>query len=305
MEALRTFVEVVESGSFSEAARHLDLPRATVSRRIARLEARLGVRLVRRSTRRMQVTPAGEAYYATVASCLQSLETTEQHLAERDAAVTGRLTVTAPVTPGSFFLGDWIGDFLQAHPEVEVDLRLTDRMEDLVESGADVALRVGPLPDTGLVARPLGLTPRFVCASPGLVDRLGLPGTPDALKAWPTIRFAAEGGDGGRQWRLRSRDGSERTIAVDGRCTVNEMNLVRRLARSGAGAAMIPEFVCREDLEAGRLVRLLPDWEGPAAPFFLVTAERTFVPRRVEAFLAFMVERARRDPALRPFDPEA
>ncbi len=304
MDDLRTFVAVVEGGSFSRAARQLDLPRATVSRRIARLEARLGLRLVERNTRHMRTTPAGEDYYTAVADCLQGLDDAEARLAEDETALAGPVRMTAPVTPGAFFLADWVGDFLRDYPGVDLDLRLTDRMVDLVADDVDVALRAGPLEDTGLVARTIGFTRRLVCAAPSLVEARGRPRSPAELAEWPAVRFTAAGGDAGRHWPLRGPGGARAQVAIRGHCTVDEMNLVRRLALAGSGVALIPEFVCGADLAAGRLVRLLEDWEGPGAPFHLVTTGRRFRPRRVEALVDHLARRAAAEPWLEAARPE-
>ncbi|RRQ20754.1 LysR family transcriptional regulator [Thiohalobacter thiocyanaticus] len=275
------FVRVVQAGSFSAAARQLGLPTSTVSTRISRLEQRLGVTLLQRTTRRLSLTESGELYYRHAATGLG-------HLLEAEAAVTayageprGRLRVTAPADFGDSILVCLLERLRAAYPQINVDLLLTDSYLDLVAEGVDVAIRAGALDDSTLIAKRVGIACWALFASPEYLDDAPPLASPRGLGRHRCLQFTTFGKE---QWHLSSRK-SRLTLPMAGNLIVNDLGVIRLMTLDGQGIGLLPTYICREDVQAGRLIRVLPKWQARADPVHLVYPRQRFVPPKLRAFV--------------------
>lgn len=287
LRSLLIFVQVVRSGSFSGAARTLDMQRSGVSRKVAELEEHLGARLLQRTTRTLHLTDEGRIFYDHCVRALAELEEAEEALAGMHGTPRGLLRVTAPLSFG--FLGPLVGEFLEQNPEVQIELLCTDRIVDLVEEGFDVAIRAGRLPDTSLIARRLGDLPRYVVASPRYLEGRALPHRPEDLDDHTCLSFGAPRAT----WKLVSRE-REVEVKVEGRLAVNDYEVLREATLAGAGVAMLPDLDCIEAIRAGKLERLLPEWTSEETPIHVLYPSTRHLSARVKAFVEFMQERMRR-----------
>lgn len=252
------FVEVVEGGSLSAAARRLRISPAMVSKRLARLEARLGVRLVHRTTRRLALTPAGQGFHEDVVAILAAIRVAEARLAGEDGGVAGALRVSAPTSFGRLHVAPYLGAFLDAYPRIDLQLDLSDGFVDLVADRIDLAIRIAPAIGPGMAAHRLGTSRRILCAAPAYLDRHG---APPAIARLAGHRLLAATDQ--LPWRL---DGPGGPVTVNGRSHVrtNSSEVVRELAIAGVGIALRSLWDVGRDLVEGRLVRVLPDHEGSA-----------------------------------------
>ncbi|HJL14611.1 MAG TPA: LysR family transcriptional regulator [Sandaracinaceae bacterium LLY-WYZ-13_1] len=283
---LPAFVEVVRQGSFTGAADALRLPKSTVSRHVARLERGLGVQLLVRTTRRLRLTEAGEAFFPRAASAVEGVEEAVRALGEREEEPRGRLRVSAPNDLG-VMLGGAVADFAAAYPRVRVELSLTGRRVDLVGEAFDCALRAsGSLEDSSLVARRLMTTEMGLFAAPDLLQRLGSPRTVDALAERPCVLFRPQGET--VAWRLHGPEG-ERTVEVRGPVAADDFRVVRELVARGVGIGLLPELAF--DAATEPLERVLPSWRGPGSALYFVYPSQRHVPAKVRAFRDFLVDR--------------
>ena len=281
--AMGVFRKVVEAGSYSGAARSLRISVASASKQVAALEERLGVRLLHRTTRRLALTEAGREYYARCGRILDEVTEAEARVAEREAAVRGQLRVTAPFTFGLLHLGAPLAAFAREHPDVHVELVLSDRAVDLVEEGFDVALRMAAQPaDTSLLSLRLARARRVVCASPDYLKRAGRPRRPAELARHRCLVNPATAAP--TTWQLRGREGP---LAVEVRAalSVNSSIALRDAALAGLGLALLPEFVVAGELRDGRLESVLTAYEPEPLQIYALHPHGRFVPRRVRLFL--------------------
>lgn len=283
---MEVLARVVETGSFSAAGRLLELTPSAVSRIIARLEARLGVRLLIRTTRALTLTPEGEAYHRSALRILRDLGETEQAVMDQ-AAPRGRLRVSASLGFGRMYVVPLLGGFLERYPEVLVDLSLSDAMVDLIGGQADVGIRVGPMADSSLTARKLGDSDRVVVASPAYLARHGEPETPEDLLGHNCIGFNFRRMRQG--WPFQ-RDGQAFELAVSGGVEVNSGDAAVQLARDGVGVARVGRYVVADDIAAGRLVPVLEAFNaGEREPFHAVFMGGAQTPARVRVFVDYLV----------------
>lgn len=295
---METFVEVVDRGGFSAAARALGMTPSAVSKLVGRLEVRLGIQLVHRSTRKLQLTVEGREFYERSVRVLADMDEAER-CAGSGAAPRGRVSINASVSFGSHVLIPLLPQLLERHPELRVDVVLTDRVVDLMDERADIAIRWGRLPSSDLVARPLGQTAQAIVASPAYLARHGTPRTPQELAlhsrlGWSYRRNMAD-------WPLRV-DGKLVHIAVSGIVRASDGEALRHLALAGAGIARLSLYHLGDDLDAGRLVELLDDFNPrdiePIHAVYLGKVGR--LPSRVRAVLDFLVETVRLHPRANP-----
>ncbi len=280
--AMQTFVRAVDGGSLSAAARALGKSLAAVSRTVSQLEERLGVQLLHRSTRKLTLSEAGTAFYESAKRILAEIDEAELSLVGSAAAPRGMLTVTAPLLFGRLHVAPVVVEMLEKHPQVSANLMLVDRNVSLVEEGIDVAVRIGRLDDSALVARPLGEVPRVVCASPAYLRRHGTPKAPEDLRKHECLRFG--GLTPGREWSFQ-RDGKAVRVAVGGRFDCNVGEPVIDAARAGAGVVMALGYQVADELISGRLVRLLRKFEPPPLPISAVYRSPRLMAGQVRAFL--------------------
>lgn len=288
---MAVFAAVVERGGFSAAARSFRMTPSAVSRLIARLEARLGTRLITRSTRKLRLTPEGEAFYHRSVRILADLDEAEREAAS-GAAPRGRVRVNSNVPFGLCHLLPLVPEFLARHPEVTLDLVLTDQVVDLLEERADVAIRVGPLGASRLVARKLGASRMAVVASPGYLARHGTPKSVDALARHNRIgfNFARIAGE----WPFHDGDALHLLPPI-GNIQAGDGETARRLALAGVGLARLAHFHIGPDLAAGRLVAVLEDCNpGDVEEIHAVfVGQGGRLPARIRAFIDFLAERVR------------
>jgi len=282
---LQAFVRTVELGSLSAAARELRLAQPTVSKAVAALEAELGVRLLERTTTRLAPTEAGLRFLEHARRIVEEWAEARSRTRGETSQAQGRLRVSAPMGFGQMYVHAMARRFLQAHPQVRLDLLLDDRFVDLVEERVDVALRLGgPLPPTA-VARHLAVAPRWLVASPHYLDRVAAIRQPAELKRHDFIHFAWL--TGGPAFTLADRDGGSATVDVEGRYTVNSGPCVLDALLAGHGVGLAPSWMVQTELERGRLVRVLPRWEGQHQDLQLVYPSRKYQPLRVKLFIEF------------------
>lgn len=282
---MEVFARVVQDGGFSAAARNLDITPSAVSKLIARLETRLGTRLLVRTTRALTLTQEGEAYHHAALRILQELNEADQEAA--GGAVRGRLRINTTIPFGTMFVAPAMPGFVARNPDLIVDLSFTDGIVDLVAENTDVAIRMGNLPDSGLIARKLGQSRRVVCASPDYLARRGSPETPADLAYHDCLTFNFRRAR--PSWPFRDHD---RDIAqpVKGSIVVNNGETMKQMALAGAGIARVGLFHVADEIEAGRLMPLLEDYNpGDLELVHAVYVGGGPLPHRVRAFIEHMV----------------
>jgi len=291
---IAVFVRVVERGSFTRAAEELELSRAVVSKYLTRLEERLGARLLHRTTRRLSLTEAGAALFEASRGALERIDEAEDAVAKFQKAPRGRLRVSAPMGFGILHLGAAVADFLRAYPEVSIDLQLDDRYVNLLEEGVDLAIRIGQLTDSSLIARKLASDELIVIASPGYLEQNGEPETPADLAAHNCLHYAYL--STANVWRFTGPDGRESSVAVTGNTRVNNGNIECEMVAAGLGLALVPTFYAAPYLRAGRVKRVLPRHKLADIGIYAVYPQRSHVPPKVRAFVEFLGARFRRRP---------
>ncbi len=288
------FVRIVERGSFTLAADDLSLSRAVVSKYLSRLEERLGARLLNRTTRRLSLTEAGAALFEASRGAIERIEEAEAAVAQFQSEPRGRLRVSAPMSFGILHLGAAIADFALSCPKVTLDIRLDDRFVNLVEEGFDVAVRIGVLSDSSLVARKLGSTRVLVCASPEYLAQRGEPETPEDLAAHDCLIYAYLAN--ANVWRFTAPEGREIPVAVTGNFRINNGIVLAEAAVAGRGILMTPSFYVAPMLRERRLKRILARYKLPELGIYAVYPQRSHVPPKVRAFVDFLVQRFGRKP---------
>jgi DNA-binding transcriptional LysR family regulator len=287
LASLAAFVRVAEAGSFTAAARALGTTTSAISKRVARLEDRLGVRLVNRTSRRVALTEAGEALVERAGRVLAELEGLESDLG---GAPQGHLRVNGPLVFGEQRLVPLLPAFMAKYPRIRVDLDLTDRFVDMVAERYDVAVRIGALADSSLMARRLLPSQLIACASPGYLAARGTPAKPMDLAAHDCISSSRMDLDPRREWLFRGPEG-EVLVPVGGRLRSDHGGAMRAAAVAGLGIAVLPSFLIDEDLRTGALVAVLEGWRAPDLDVYAVYPAGKHVPPKVRAFVDFLVER--------------
>ena len=294
---LNLFLRVLDSGSISAAARALNLSVAVASQRLKRLERDLGVRLLHRTTRQLSVTPEGAALAEHGRVLADEIETLTAGLRQAGVSVAGTLRVTTASMFGQQYISPLIPEFLALHPNVKLSVDLNDEMLDLVKSGFDLAIRIGELDDSSLVARKLAINRRVLCAAPKYLRQHGVPKTPADLEQHECLILV--GRQGRRDvWRLTDRKKGEVAVRINGRIDSNQGELLRDAAVGGLGISMHSTWHVCEDLRAGRLEVVLPNYPIADTGIYAVTPQRRLVPPRVQAFIEFLASRFHKTPRL-------
>lgn len=286
VEAMKVAVAVARHNSFSAASRELRLSAASVSRIVAELEADLGVRLFNRATRQINVTDAGMEFVEKSTGLLEELDIMRSVVRERHETPKGRLRVSCVTAFGSERLAPIMPEFSRRFPQLEVSIDLSNRLVDLIGEQFDVAIRVGPLSDTSLIAQKI-FTQRIVfVASPTFCERYGRPKSLDEVGSLPAVMQVS--GEWGRVHRF-SHNGAVTDFEVPQRLTMNSARAVRNACITGHGYSLLPDFVVAEDIIENRLVRLLPEHEPVAQPIFAFFAQRRHTPQKIKVFVDFLV----------------
>jgi DNA-binding transcriptional LysR family regulator len=291
LEAMSMFAAIIDGGSLSAAGRRLNVPLATVSRKLADLEAHLKTRLITRSTRKLVLTDAGRDYLDACRQILEQVDEAERAASGAYAKVKGQLVVAAPILFGRLHVVPVAAAFLEAHPEVDIQLRLGDRNVDLIEEHVDVALRIGALPDSNLVATQVGTIRRVVCASPAYLERFGTPQSLVDLAEHRCITF--DGLEAATAWTFVGTDGQKRQARVRSRMTVSTADAAIEAAVLGLGLTRVLSYQVADALQDGSLVRVLVDDESPAVPASLIYLGQGRLPMKTRAFIDFSVGRLR------------
>lgn len=288
---MQTFVRVARGGSFTTAASQLGLSRALVSRHISDLEARLGVRLLNRSTRTLSLTEEGLAYVEFCERVLEEIEANERSVARAGAVPIGTLNVTAPKSFGSLHLADAIIAFATSEPRIRVSLTLDDftfRPHDFVEGGQDVAIRTSDIRNSSVIAKRIGTVKAVLCASPDYLERHGHPREPGELARHACLVHLNLATDD-RHWRLKGPRGVI-SVKAEGPFLSNSALVLRRAALAGHGIALLPQYCIAHDLDCGALVPVLPQYKAPERPIVVLHPQATLVPKKVRLFVDFMAQ---------------
>jgi len=276
------FVQVAQFESISRAARSLGMPISTVSRRLSVLESKLGVSLLRRTTRRVSLTAHGREYFDQCREPLALLEQAERTLTLGQEAPAGMLRMTVPVILGQAPFLNFLSGFLNAHPRIRIDLFITNLFLDLVADNLDVAIRIGELEDSSMVATPIGQSIRYVVATPEYLKGRKLPREPADLEVHECVMLNAR--NNRTDWDLVNGRKKAR-VHVSGPISSRDFNSVSAFVHRGHGIGLLPSTYCDEALASGALIRLLPKWASPQIPVFAVYSNRKFQPLRLKVFL--------------------
>tara|TARA_B100000446_G_scaffold64273_3_gene60912 strand:+ start:20715 stop:21623 length:909 start_codon:yes stop_codon:yes gene_type:complete len=286
IDGMKTVVAVVETGSFTVASERLGISKALASKYVGEVEAQLGVRLFNRSTRRLALTEAGQRYYQQVLPLLEGLSAMVDQVTGEQTEPKGLLRVSAPVTFGEMKLSPLIPSFLTQHPEMQLDLQLSDRKIDMLEEGIDVVIRIGGVDDSSLVARQIKNLPLVLCASPDYLQKKGEPKRAKDLMKHTCIidsNFRI-----GNQWPLISPSGKTTSIDVHSRVSANSPRAVKAVALAGGGIAMIPKFIIEDELARGELNVVLPKHSTLEFGLFAIYPHRRYLSKKVRCFIDFL-----------------
>ncbi|WP_315312465.1 LysR family transcriptional regulator [Pantoea vagans] len=284
IEDLRIYIAVIHAGNFTAAAEQLMLSKQYVSRRMAALEASLGVRLLIRNTRKLSVTDAGLLFAQHAQRILDEIQEAELAVSEQQQALRGTFRINLPMSFGMSHLSPLIAEFLSHHPALQFQIELADRYVDVIGEGVDMAIRIGTLADSTLIARPLGELKRVICCSPGYLQRAGTPQHPDELLQHACLRYGREGQNG---WELQV-NGKAKWLAVQGPMVSNNGEVLRDAALAGLGLVLLPAFIVESALQRGELVTVLDGCQPPPLSLNAVYPQhrqRSEVNRQLLAFL--------------------
>lgn len=289
LNCMRVFAAVVETESFTAAGARLDLSKALISKYVGHLEDHLGTRLLNRTTRKLSLTESGGAYYERCVQILADVEEAEQAAGQLTAIPRGTLRVTMPVSFGRIRIAPLLTDYMHRYPDVKLDVTLSDRLADLVEDGYDLAIRVGYVPESGLIARKLTTERVVLCAAPSYLQRRGTPQTPEALREHACLIYSyASTGD---EWVLEGDDGKRHAVRITGPMRVNNGEMLRAAALDGAGIIREPHFIVGDDLQAGRLQPLLPKFPPPEIGVYALYPSRKHLSAKVRTFVDYLAVR--------------
>jgi DNA-binding transcriptional LysR family regulator len=295
LDAMQTFVRVAELSSFTQAAESLGLPRASTTTAVQRLEGLLGTRLLHRTTRRVQLTQDGQAFYERCKDLLSDVDELQSMFLPAQASLRGRLRVDMPLGAARNAVVPRLPEFLRRHPGIELELSSTDRRVDPVREGFDCVMRVGPLADSSLVARPLGAYRMVNCASPGYVAEQGMPRSLDDLSSHRLVHYVPVLGGRSPGFEHVDADGRTCFVPMAGSLTVNNSDAYVSACLAGLGIIQVPEPAMRVLIHAGHLVDVLPQHRPAPMPVTLLFAHRRHLPKRVMEFMDWV------DEVMRPY----
>lgn len=289
LDGIPVFVEVVDAGGFTAAARNLGHSVSFVSKEIARLEDRLGVRLLNRTTRSVSPTDIGQAYYERCRQIVADARDAERGITESHENPQGLLTVSAPVSFGLAYLNDVLPEFLADYPDIALNVEMSDRLVDVIAEGFDVVIRAGYLRDSNLIARRLMRSRLLTVASPEYLARAGTPRTPDELSDHACIAFAYK--QVTTHWEYRDPDGGSIGVTVSPRAVCNNAETEIALVAAGAGITRMPSFICHREVEDGRLIPILERFESPPIGVYTVYPHRVHLSAKVRVFVDFLIRK--------------
>lgn len=288
LSELEAFVQVVDHGGFTEAARRLGVSKSAVSKHVAALEARLAVRLLNRTTRRVNPTELGLAYYDRVRAVLRDAADADSMVTAMQSTPSGSLRVSVPVAFGVRHLSRAVARFLCAYPDVDIDMELDDRFVELIAEGFDVAIRIGVLEDSSLKARKLAEVRLLLVAAPRYLEEMGTPESIEDLNRHRLLHYSNL--SSGNFWRLVGPSGEERQIRAGGRLTANNGDSLLLAAEAGLGMSLAPSFLVGDGLGSGRLVEVLPDLDQGLRGVYAIHPQGRFPQPKLRAFIDFLAE---------------
>jgi DNA-binding transcriptional LysR family regulator len=286
---MRTFIRVVEAGSISGAADRLGVAKSAVSRRLKELEEHLGVELFHRTTRKMNLTDSGRAFYHQSVRILDDVLEAEIAISQAHGTLKGSLKIALPSTFGLMHMGPAINEFLQAHPQIEFDLDFNDREVDLLQEEFDLAIRIAKLPDSSLIARRLAPIQFVMCASPSYLERMGTPQTPDELIEHQCLVYSLLRDF--EYWHLSDSKGKEVKIKISPYLKASTGEFLKDAAVDGMGIILVPSFIVYKEIERGTLVPVLKDYKIPQVVAYAIYPQTRHLSQRVRAFVDFLVKR--------------
>lgn len=281
LNEIAVFIKVVQTGSFSQAAKNLGMPNSTVSFKVSSLEQRLGVTLIQRTTRKLNITPAGRDYYQTCLRGLEEILSAEQEIASIQGEPQGLLRITAPIELGSNILPELISQYIAQYPKVRVEVILSGRRVDLLSENVDLAIRIGELQDSTLIAKKIGFIYFVPVATPKYLKSKGTPTHPRELHQHQCIQFTPYGLE---EWRLTSSKGTL-NAPLSGKVIVDDLFMVKKLTLLNDGIALLPTHFCYPEVKAGKLVRILPEWRTSLTPLHFVYPAQRFVTPKLSSFI--------------------
>jgi DNA-binding transcriptional LysR family regulator len=288
-ENMRTFIRVVEAGTISAAADRLGVAKSAVSRRLKELEEHLGVELFHRTTRKMNLTDTGRAFYHQSVRILEDVLEAELATSQAHGTLKGSLKIALPSTFGIMHMGPAINEFLKAHPQIEFDLDFNDREVDLIQEGFDLAIRIANLPDSSLIARRLAPIQNVICASPSYLEQSGMPRTPDELVDHRCLVYSLLSDY--EYWNLTDIEGKEIRTKIHPYLKASTGEFLRDAAAEGMGIIMVPSFIAYKEIESGALVPILEDYNPPQIDAYAIYPQTRHLSHRVRAFVDFLVKR--------------
>ncbi len=289
LNAMVVFGAVVKHGGFTAASRALSLPKSTISRKVAQLEADLGVRLLERTTRRLRVTEAGAEYVEYCERITAEAEQAMRAMTQLQDTPRGTLRVTTDHVFGTAFLPGLLDEYVKGYPDVDVQVVLSAERLDLITEGFDLAIWIGQLPDSTYIARLLGREQQILCASPAYVARKGSPKKPADLAQHDCLLFGVR--PGSSEWRLVDEEGHTERVRVHGRIKASDVRVLYQAALDGVGVARLPSFMAAPELEAGRLVPVMDGWATEPMPLYVVYPSNSGQPAKVQTFVDLLLER--------------
>jgi DNA-binding transcriptional LysR family regulator len=288
-ENMAAFIRAVEVGSISGAADGLGVAKSAVSRRLKELEEHLGVELFHRTTRSMNLTDSGRAFYHQSVRILEDVLEAEHATSQAHGTLKGSLKVALPSTFGLMHMGSAINDFLQAHPQIEFDLDFNDREVDLIQEGFDLAIRIAKLPDSSLIARRLAPIQTVICTSPSYLERMGTPQTPDELIDHQCLVYSLLRDF--NYWILTDSSGKEIRTKIHPHLKASTGDFLKDAAVEGRGIILVPSFIAYKEIERGTLISILKDYKTPQVDAYAIYPQTRHLSQRVRAFVDFIVKR--------------
>ncbi|MCP3129517.1 LysR family transcriptional regulator [Shewanella sp. KJ2020] len=286
--ALPIFVTVVECGSFSAAGQKLGLSKSAISKRITLLEQHLGIQLLQRTTRSLSLTDAGARYFEYVRPAVQLTQEGLDAISELQQTPRGNLRISVPMVFGRLYIAPLIAEFLRRYPDIQLQMQMDDKTTDLISGGLDLAIRIGELPDSSLIARKLAPCLSVICASPEYLTRHVAPQTPQQLSQHNCLFYSYF--QDGVEWTFHSPEGTQR-IQPKGNYQVNNSDAIHQACLDGLGIANLPRFIAEPDLQTGRLQALLTDYPLPEHGIYAVYPQRKHLPTKVTVLIEFLMEK--------------
>lgn len=285
LKRMAIFSHVVEAGGFSAAARRIGIAKSAVSKHIAELERQVGVKLLTRTTRQLNLTDAGEIYYKACSQLVTDAAAATRQISGLTENISGTLRISSPIALGSDYIAPLVKSFADQYPELNIELSIEDQIVNMVEEGIDVAIRIGWLPNSNLIARKLTDSPRMICASPAYLEDHEIPSRPEQLVEHDWVIFSLLPTPNIQTF---TKDEQKLKVRIHGRFKTNNALTLRTLLLEGSGIGVISEFLVAEDIKQGRLIQLLPEYNVGTAGVYAVYVDKNYMPLRVKLFIEYL-----------------